>query len=250
VKEDTLFTLEDLTWGFVRPKRPNDRTLAYAQSFWVCKYIQETFGHQTILKMLSMYRDGQLQEEVFPATTGQSMSQFEQNFFAWTRRQVAGWGYDEATQKKYEKLRDRGEDLIKSRKYADAVTAWEEIVQMRPVDALPHQRLAGLYLTKEINNPQKAIEHLRRLHDTEQKDNRYAKRLSRIYRDTKQLSQAIEYAREATMIDPYDLDAQQTLAGLYEQADDPKASKQNEIVTKLKKWHAENRQRNNPQGER
>lgn len=248
VSKDELFTLEDLTWGFIRPKRPTDRTLAYAQSYWVCRYIDETFGHDAILRMLSMYRDGKLQEEVFPATTGQSMSEFEQNFFRWARSQVASWGYDEASQEKYDELRDRGEAQVKGKQYADAVSTWEEIAALRPVDALPHQRLAGLYLTRELNNPQKAIEHLRRLHDVEQNDNRYAKRIARIYRDTGQLPQAIEFAREATMIDPYDLDAQQTLADLYERAGESAAlARQQKLVATLQKWHAENRQRNNPQ---
>ena len=248
VSEDQLFTLEDLTWGFVRPRRPTDRTLAYAQSFWVCRYIEETFGHETILRMLAMYRDGKLQEEVFPATTGQSMSEFEQNFFGWARSQVANWGYDSASQKKYDELRERGEDLVKTRRYADAVVVWEEIAAMRPVDALPHQRLAGLYLTREVNHPQRAIEHLRRLHEVEQNDNRFAKRLSRLYRDTGQLDPAIEYAREATMIDPYDLDAHKTLLDLYDRAGDTTAAaNQRLLVGKLERWHAENRGRNNPQ---
>ncbi|MDX1565424.1 MAG: tetratricopeptide repeat protein, partial [Phycisphaeraceae bacterium] len=32
--EDELFDLENLTWGFVRPEKPTDRSLAYAQSHW------------------------------------------------------------------------------------------------------------------------------------------------------------------------------------------------------------------------
>lgn len=249
VKNDGLFTLEDLTWGFVRPKKPSDRQLAYAQSYWVCKYVQDTFGHDTILQMLAMYRDGKLQEEVFPATTGQSLSQFEENFFAWTRSQVATWGYDAASQKKYDELRGRGEDLIKSKQYAEAVKVWQEIVQLRPVDALPHQRLAGLYLTREVNEPLKAVEHLRRLHDVEQNDNRYAKRVSRVYRDLQQFPDAIAYAREATLIDPYDLDAQQALLDLVDRSGDSAgAAKQRAVVEKLRTWHAENRARNNPQG--
>lgn len=249
VKNDGLFTLEDLTWGFVRPKKPSDRQLAYAQSYWVCKYVQDTFGHETILRMLAMYRDGKLQEEVFPATTGQSLSQFEQNFFAWTRAQVAGWGYDPASQKKYDALRAKGEDLIKARQYAEAVKVWQEIAQLRPVDALPHQRLAGLFLTREVNSPLQAVEHLKRLHEVEQNDNRYAKRVSRVYRDLKQFAPAVQYAREATMIDPYDLDAQQALLDLLEQSGDADgAARQRVVVEKLTTWHAENRARNNPQG--
>lgn len=245
VKNDELFTLEDLTWGFVRPKKPSDRQLAYAQSFWVCEYIQTTFGHEAILKQLAMYRDGKLQEEVFPATTGRSVSQFEQEFFAWARARVATWGYDDESQKKYDELRDRGEGLIKERKYDEAVNVWQEIAAMRPVDALPHQRLAGLYLSKEINDKPKAIEQLRALHDVEIHDNRYAKRLARLYRDTEKLTEAVTFAREATNIDPYDLDAQKMLADLYERtSDQARLKKQQTLVAALEKWHAANRKQN------
>lgn len=241
VKEDGLFTLEDLTWGFIRPKKKTDRQLAYAQSYWVCKFIQETFGHETILRMLRLYREGQLQEQVFPETTGKSLSQFEQEFFAWARKQVQGWGYDEQSQQRYDELRDRGENLIKTRQFAEAIKVWEEIVALRPVDALPHQRLAGLYLNRDTSDPAKAIEHLKRLHDTEIHDNRYAKRIARIYRDGGDLADAITFAREATMIDPYDLDAQRTLLDLYQRAGDAsRVERQKKLVDALAAWHAEN----------
>ncbi len=245
VKNDELFSLEDLTWGFVRPKKPTDRTLAYAQSHWVCQYIEETFGHETILKQLSMYRDGGLQEQVIPETTGKSVSQFESDFFAWSRVQVASWGYDEESQKQYDKLRESGEDLIKSRSYVQAVAVWEQIAALRPVDALPSQRLAGLYLTKEVNQPQKAIEALSHLNDVEIKDNRYAKRLARLHRDSKNVPQAIQVARDAVMIDPYDLDAQKLLAELYETGDMPaRLERQRKVVATLERWLAENKKRN------
>lgn len=244
VSRDELFTLEDLTWGFVRPKKPSDRQLAYAQSYWVCRYIEQVGGHEAILKMLSMYKEGKLQEEVFPATLGKSITQFEQEFFAWARAQVSTWGYDEESQKRYDQLREDGENLIKSRQYAEAVPVWEQIAALRPVDSLPIQRLAGLYLSKEVNQPQKAIEQLRKLNDVELHDNRYAKRLARLYRDTNQLQSAVRFAGDATLIDPYDLDAQKLLADLYERSSDPNAARQREIVQKLEAWHAANRQRN------
>ena len=35
---------------------PIDRQLAYAQSFWICTYIEQKYGHDAILKMLDLYR--------------------------------------------------------------------------------------------------------------------------------------------------------------------------------------------------
>src|SRR5262249_48666351 len=148
-------TIEDLTWGFIRPKRPTDRSLAYAESFWMCTYINEKWGHDAILKMLAAFKAGESEAAVFQKVLGKSTSDFETDFFAWAEKQVSTWGYDEQTSKKYDALRAKGESLVKARQYAEAVKAWEEIVKLRPVDALPHQRLAGLYLTKEVNQPDK-----------------------------------------------------------------------------------------------
>src|SRR4029077_20141795 len=78
-----LFTLNNLTWGFVRPKKPMDRQLAYAESFWVCKYVQETWGHEAILKMLAEFRNAGRMEDVFPKITGKTIPQFEKDFYAW-----------------------------------------------------------------------------------------------------------------------------------------------------------------------
>ena len=49
VSHHTLFPLENLTWAFVRPRQPSDRQLAYAESFWICTYIEQKYGHDAIL---------------------------------------------------------------------------------------------------------------------------------------------------------------------------------------------------------
>ncbi|MBC8105272.1 MAG: hypothetical protein H7Z14_01685 [Anaerolineae bacterium] len=236
VTKDELFTLENLTWGFVRPRRPIDRQLAYAQSFWICSYIEEKYGHDAILKMLDGFRAGKSTEEVFPEVLQRSPTEFTQDFFKWCRAQVASWGYDEGTSKKYEELRKRGEDLIKAKKYADAVAVWEEIITIRPVDALPHQRLAGLYLSKEVNDKVKAIAHLKALHDVELKDNRYAKRIAGIYRDMNNLPEAQAMAMQAVFIDPYDLGAHKLLAEFADKANDaPTVARERKVIEILEK---------------
>jgi tetratricopeptide (TPR) repeat protein len=216
VKKKKLFTMDNLTWGFVRPKKPADRQLAYAQSYWICKYIEDTFGHDKMLAMLEEFRKGREQSDVFPEILGKSLSDFQTDFFAWTEKEVSTWGYDDETTKKYNTLVKEAEDLIKSRQYQAALKSWQEILKLRPMDALPHQRLAGLYLTKQINQPAKAIEHLVRLHQVELHDNRYAKRIARVYRDIGQLDQAIAYATQSVYVDPYDTDAHELLADLFE----------------------------------
>jgi tetratricopeptide (TPR) repeat protein len=216
VKNHQLFTMENLTWGFVRPKKPSDRQLAYAQSYWICTYIEQTFGHDKMLAMLEEFRKGREQREVFPEILGKSLSQFQADFFAWTEKEVATWGYDEETTEKYKKLVKDAEALVKARQYDAALKSWEEVVKLRPMDALPHQRLAGLYIVTK--QPEKAIEHLVRLHKVELHDNAYAKRIARLYRDMGQTDKAVEYGVQSVYVDPYDTTAHELLAELYEKA--------------------------------
>ncbi len=235
VQTDELFSMNDITWGFVRPQKPYHRSLAYAQSYWICTYIAETWGRDALLQMLDEYRAGNTQDEVFPKVIGKDLDTFTADFKAWAAAQVAGWGYDPETAKKYEALRSKGEDLIKARQFAEAVAVWEEAARLRPVDALPHQRLAGLYLTKEVNQPEAALKHLERLHAVEHKDNRYARRIARIYASLGQPEKAIEFARQSVWINPYDLAAHQQLAELYKTVGDSKGIEMQEwAITAIK----------------
>lgn len=237
VTNNGLFTMENLTWGFVRPKRPSDRSLAYAQSYWVCTFIQERWGHDAILKMLAEFRKGESEQAVFHKVLSTSLSEFESDFFAWAAKQVSTWGYDEQTSEKYAALREKGEALIKSRQYAEAIEVWEEIASIRPVDMLPHQRLAGLYLRQETYDPAKAAEELKILHAVELKDNSFAKRTARLYRDMNKLESARSYALQAVHIDPYDLSAHTLLLEIAEKSGDQATiAREQRVIPVLKDW--------------
>jgi tetratricopeptide (TPR) repeat protein len=237
VKNKKLFTLEDLTFAFWRPKRPSDRMLAYAQSYWVCKYIEEKFGHDKMLALLEEFRKGAGQDDAFPKVLGKRVPEFEKDFFAWTEKEIATWGYDEETGKKFAELAKQGEALIKARQYKEAIEVWEKAAKLRPLDVLPQQRLAGLYLHKEINQPEKAAPHLERVHKVELMDNRWAKRLARLYRDQNKLDKAVEYGMQGVYIDPYDTDAHELLAELYEKSgNEAGAAKEKKAIAILEEW--------------
>ena len=91
VTNNQLFDMDQLTWMFVRPKKPADRQMAYAESFWVCTYIEKTYGHEAILKMLNEFKNGGLQQDVFPKILGRSQDQFFIEFKAWASQQVSRW---------------------------------------------------------------------------------------------------------------------------------------------------------------
>lgn len=94
VRNNTLFPVKDLDWGFIRPKKPTDRSQAYAQSEWIFEYVVEKKGYDAILQMLAGYRDRMTQKEIFQKVLGVSEEQFDKDFLAWARKQVAEWGFD------------------------------------------------------------------------------------------------------------------------------------------------------------
>jgi tetratricopeptide (TPR) repeat protein len=94
VRRDCLFTLESIDWGFVRPQRPNDRQLAYAQSEWMVEYIVHKYGYDALMGLLEAYDAAKPQDEVFREVLGVEATEFDGKFAAWARSEAAGWGLD------------------------------------------------------------------------------------------------------------------------------------------------------------
>src|SRR4029079_783580 len=91
VTKKDLFPIDNLTGGFARPRRPTDRSLAYAESHWICQYIVEKYGHDAILKMLAEFKNGASEKAAFEKILNESIKDFEKEFFAWTEKQIASW---------------------------------------------------------------------------------------------------------------------------------------------------------------
>ncbi len=93
VRRGELFTLEEINWGFARPRRPDDRQVAYAQSEWMCEFLIERWGYDIINQMLKRFRERQTQAEVFKELLGIEPVEFDRQFEPWARAQVASWGF-------------------------------------------------------------------------------------------------------------------------------------------------------------
>jgi tetratricopeptide (TPR) repeat protein len=57
-RTNTLFTLDNVMLGFVRPKHPDEWTLAYCQSHVYVEFLIKTYGEGAIAKMLDAYKGG------------------------------------------------------------------------------------------------------------------------------------------------------------------------------------------------
>jgi tetratricopeptide (TPR) repeat protein len=76
----TLFNLDTVLYGFVRPKSQDEWGLAYCQSRLYVDYLVATHGEGTIAKLLAAYTKGMLTAEAIPAACGVSQADFEAGY--------------------------------------------------------------------------------------------------------------------------------------------------------------------------
>ncbi|MCH2137141.1 MAG: hypothetical protein MK101_11275 [Phycisphaerales bacterium] len=93
--EGTLLAPEDLTWAFVRPKRSDDRALAYAQSGWFVGYLTERFGPGLIGNLMTQLGRGDTVQKAFVDCTGVDLPMLWTDFIdQHAPRTLQQWGLD------------------------------------------------------------------------------------------------------------------------------------------------------------
>ena len=206
-----LFPVDGLTWGFVRPRKPTDRSLAYAQSWFVCQYVAERWGEEKLQATLPKFAAGGREAGVFRGVLGIELPQFDADFRQWMKDHVEAWGRLPDQKAAYVAAVKQGESALKRREYPVAVEDFEAARKLRPMDELPMRRLAGLYLTPDARDEARAVEMLLALHERTTKDNRFAKTAARLLLASGETARAKELAYQAVQIAPYDKPAHELL---------------------------------------
>ncbi len=192
-RHDRLFPLGELNWGFIRPKRPGDRQLAYAQSEWILEYIIETYGFETVRGMLKGFGKGHGQERIFTEILEIDEETFDENFRRWAAGTVTEWGYDPVKPPKASetagRLREDPDDPARLAEHAKALFF-----------ARKHKQ-AGAFAQKALKRD---------------KDNATALRLlARIHLVNKHYEQAIATCRRLEEVTPTTRTAPDVLAECY-----------------------------------
>ena len=89
----TLFDLDEINWAFVRPKRPDDRPLAYAQGNWMVQFMNRRFGMDALVRLLGELREGVPEKDAFVRALGVSREEFHRQFLAFAADDVKRWGF-------------------------------------------------------------------------------------------------------------------------------------------------------------
>ncbi len=259
LQKDKLFALDQINWGFIRPKTPTDRPLAYAQSDWMLEYIAVRFGHQAIVDMLSLYHEGTPDTEALVQVTGVTPEAFMSGFKAWAGDQVEQWGLNEQNRSErlievlsgkgelpaegeLETLRDehpRDPGLLKliamrAMQGEDKRAAKQAVLRYadsRPVDPWPHRALVELAVGQDRLDD--AIGSLEYLDQTEPSSGKWAIQLAKAYRQSEQYTQALSAAERALDREPYNATYRELAATLALQTQDTDRALHHLIATAL-----------------
>ncbi|HVU62492.1 MAG TPA: hypothetical protein VHC70_00850 [Phycisphaerales bacterium] len=93
-RTNSLFDFTTINLAFIRPKKPTDRQLAYAQGAWMYQYIIARAGPKAPLELMDKYAAGVREEEAFQSVLGISRADFLDAFVEWSRQQLIDWGME------------------------------------------------------------------------------------------------------------------------------------------------------------
>lgn len=244
-----LFDLETINLAFVRPKKPTDRALAYAQGHWMYEYIVQAFGERAPLELMDLYAQGVAEDEAIRRVLGMSAGEFLARFRVWAGAQIRQWGMrppmgaptlaallSEAAQQPdapssptrdmvegwlgrypdHPEILELAVDLALRRSdgrvteaSAALIERWAHAV---PVSPTPRKLLASYYLASD--EPTRAIETLGWLDAREQHTPAYAARLARLLGAQGRWEEAFAKAQRATRIAPFDADQRELAAAV------------------------------------
>jgi tetratricopeptide (TPR) repeat protein len=108
-KAGTMFTLDNILFGFVRPQQKEDWTLAYCQAELFVDYALATHGDDALAKLLAAYGARLGTAEAIPQAFGVSQKEFEEGYGQFIAQIVSHLPSSSATAAKLEDLLAKAE---------------------------------------------------------------------------------------------------------------------------------------------
>jgi tetratricopeptide (TPR) repeat protein len=229
LQDNELFAYDQINWGFVRPRKPTDRALAYAQANWMLQYIEERFERKAILDLMHLYSQGVSDADALKQVTSLDTETFMNDFRGWAMRQVERWGLKRSPVNEQarealledaplvtldqvdewltqhpshpELLRLRAQVLLLTPDTQAKLDALDAYTQARPVDPWPVRERARLAIA--AGDDDAARRALEALDQQEGMSPEFAKALVLLHRKAGRLNQAAHYAQRALHRDPF-----------------------------------------------
>ncbi|MAC18382.1 MAG: hypothetical protein CMJ23_01670 [Phycisphaerae bacterium] len=148
-RKGDLFDLDEINFAFVRPKRPGDRSMAYAQGAWMVEFMNERWGDQALVDLMALYFEGVQEKDAIPEALGVERDEFHAAFLEWAGIQIAGWGLD--PQPSLDELGDLVRDRDPSQSRALEVARRERLAR---ISAMVAGGIGEPATTSERSDPQ------------------------------------------------------------------------------------------------
>lgn len=91
-----LLGMAELDFGFSKPKYPNQILISYFQGCLIVQHIKAKHGFDKVLEMLAGYGADKSTPQIFQEVLGQSLEEFDREFFAYVAQWIQDNGYEPA----------------------------------------------------------------------------------------------------------------------------------------------------------
>lgn len=249
-QKDDLLNLDTIMLGFVRPKNPEEWTLAYCQSQLYVDYMVQTYGQDSVGKMLNEFKGGRSTEAALRSACGVEKAEFEKGYKAFVTKLVTGLGGRAAAgSKAADKPMTFDELKAASEKDPDDLDLKAKLAEQyfrrnMPGDA---KKLADAVLEKEPGHAIAAVVKARllirggddegamTLLETAQKakpeDVKLIATVGRLHLERKEYEKAAELFEKGRKLAPFDADWLEQLAKIYKETKD--TTKLNAVLAEL-----------------
>jgi tetratricopeptide (TPR) repeat protein len=234
VNKDDLLNLTNVNLGFMRPRTPDEWTLAYCQSNLYIEYMTRTHGPESVAGMLAAYKDGLETEAAIKKVCGVEVADFEAGYKAYVR-EIAGTlrggkppekamtlaQLQAAVEKAPEDMdlaARLAEQYWRRKRNADARKLVNKVLAKEPGHGLALFLDAQLLLAGGEN--EKAQAKLEAAAQVEPPEPRVLKALGKLYYDAGQFDKAAEVYERGRRAEPIETSWLEDLARVYKQTND------------------------------
>jgi Flp pilus assembly protein TadD len=232
-RHGTLLPFEDINWSFVRPRRPEDRSLAYAQSAWFMKHLEANWGRTFVADVLRALANGHSMDQAFIISTGDDPQTLWVDFLdQQVPRDLNGWGLldivpheaDTADTAVLLQLLEADPDnaalldlTLRQLINADAgdqpvEQLLQRLAELRPLCPWPREQLAALH--GAAGQWSQAADMLAQFAHARSAQPELLDRLAMANRSAGRIESALEAMRVAVELDPYDVARRERAAAM------------------------------------
>lgn len=232
-RHGTLLPFENINWSFVRPRRPKDRSLAYAQSAWFMAHLETNWGRTFVADVLRALANGRSMDQAFIISTGDDPRTLWADFLdQQVPRDLDRWGLldivpheavtaDTATlQQLLEADPDNAalldltvRQLVDSDHGEQSVNLMlQRLADLRPLYPWPREQLATLHAA--AGRWAQSADMLAQFAHARSAQPELLDRLAMANRSAGRIESALEAMRVAVELDPYDVARRERAAAL------------------------------------